>query len=342
MDTWMNSNKDALDWLLDPAEPGVRYLALRDLVLCSADDPELKQARKAAHEHGPIGVVLDAMHPDGYWVEPGAGYNPKYRSTVWAISLLAQLGASATEDERIPRACSYLLDHALVSAGQFTSSGQPSGAIDCLQGNLCWALTAMDYHDPRLVRAFDWMARMEVGEGVAPATDRNAPLRYYAAKCGPMFRCGANEQYPCAWGASKVMLAFSLLPPEDRTPIIERAIDLGIDFLFSIDLTEANWPSGDNDRPSRNWWKFGFHVFYVADLLQIAEGLVGFGYGNDPRIDGLITLIQAKQNSSGQWNLEYDYTGKTWVDFGAKGQPSKWVTLRALRVLKKTGSISSA
>jgi hypothetical protein len=32
--------------------------------------------------------------------------------------------------------------------------------------------------------------------------------------------------------------------------------------------------------------------------------------------------------------LEYDYTGKTWVDFGLKKQPNPWVTLRALRVLK--------
>jgi hypothetical protein len=33
--------------------------------------------------------VVDAMADDGYWVEPGPGYNPKYRSTVWALILLA-------------------------------------------------------------------------------------------------------------------------------------------------------------------------------------------------------------------------------------------------------------
>ena len=36
-----------------------------------------------------------------------------------------------------------------------------------------------------------------------------------------------------------------------------------------------------------------------------------------------------------EWLLEYDYTGKTWVDFGLKKQPNKWVTLRALRLLLK-------
>jgi hypothetical protein len=45
-------------------------------------------------------------------------------------------------------------------------------------------------------------------------------------------------------------------------------------------------------------------------------------------------VIREKQDAHGRWALEYDYTGKSWVDFGAKKQPNKWVTLRALRVLK--------
>ena len=48
-------------------------------------------------------------------------------------------------------------------------------------------------------------------------------------------------------------------------------------------------------------------------------------------------LIKDKQDDQGRWPLEYEYTGKTWVDFGVKKQPNKWVTLRALRVLKAAG-----
>ena len=47
-----------------------------------------------------------------------------------------------------------------------------------------------------------------------------------------------------------------------------------------------------------------------------------------------LAIIREKQDPQGRWLMEYDYTGKTWVDFGAKKQPNKWVTLRALRVLK--------
>ena len=167
--TWQDQlNGDPLPWLLEPDDPGVRYLALRDLLGRPAADPELSAARRLAHAEGPIATVLDAMGPEGYWVEPGPGYNPKYRSTVWSLILLAQLGARIEEDERIGRACAYLLEHALASGGQWSTSGAPSGTADCLQGNLCWALLALGCDDPRLAGAFEWMARTVTGEGLAP------------------------------------------------------------------------------------------------------------------------------------------------------------------------------
>jgi len=51
-------------------------------------------------------------------------------------------------------------------------------------------------------------------------------------------------------------------------------------------------------------------------------------------LQAAVRLVRDKQDALGRWSLEYDYAGKTWVDFGARKQPSKWVTLRALRALK--------
>jgi hypothetical protein len=326
-------NADALPWLLEPDDPGVRYLALRDLLRRSPADPELAAARQAAHVEGPIATVLAHMEPEGYWARAGAGYNPKYRSAVWALLLLAQLGASVAEDQRIGTACSYLLDHALAAGGQFSYNGAPSGTIDCLQGNLLWALLELGVDDPRLGSAFDWMARSVTGEGVAPLEDKTAPMRYYAYKCGPGFACGANDKQPCAWGAVKVMLAFGRLPQARRTPFVERAIERGVEFLFSVDPATAAYPTPRGNKPNRSWWKFGFPVFYVTDVLQTVEALVQLGYGNDPRLANSFDIILDQQDAHGCWPLEYDYAGKTWVDFGPKKQPNKWVTLRALRVL---------
>lgn len=333
--SWQDQLKsNSLSWLLAPESPGVRYLALRDLLELPKDDPELNAARQAAHQKGPIATILAEMDQAGYWAKPGPGYNPKYRSTVWSVIMLAQLGASVEEDPRIACTCAYLLDHALTVGGHFTASGAPSGTADCLQGNLCYALVELGCDDPRLELAFEWMARSVTGEGVAPLADKQAAVRYYAGKCGPTFACGSNNKLPCAWGAVKVMLAFSKWPVQRRTSVIERAVQQGVDFLFSVDPATAAYPTGYSDKPSQNWWKFGFPIFYVTDLLQNVEALVGLGYGHDPRLANALVIIRDKQDAQGRWPLEYDYTGKTWVDFGPKKQPNKWVTLRALRVLK--------
>lgn len=336
--TWQSLLKgDSPAWLLSSDVPGIRYLALRELVALPGGHPELETARQAAHRSGPIATILNEMTPEGYWKEPGPGYLPKYFSTVWSIILLAQLGARLDQDERIDLACRYLLDHALAAGGQFSMSGAPSGTIDCLQGNLCWALLELGCEDPCLATAFDWMARTVTGEGLAPNSDRQAPLRYYAGQCGPNFACGANNGLPCAWGAAKVLLAFARLPFDQRTSRIDQAIQQGIEFLFSVDPATANYPNGYADKPSQNWWKFGFPVFYVTDILQLVEALVGLGIGRDPRLRNAIQLIIDKQDNQGRWALEYDYAGKTWVDIGPKKKTNPWVTWRALRVLKAVG-----
>jgi hypothetical protein len=328
------SNANMLDWLLEEENPGVRYLALRDIMELPGDDPDFVIAREIAHREGPIATVLNAMQPEGYWEKPGPGYLPKYTSTVWSIILLGQLGANIDLDPRIQAACQYLMEHTFNETGQFSSNGPPSGTVDCLQGNLCAAFLDLGYKDPRLDTAFEWMARTVTGERLAPLGDKKAPLRYYAGKCGPGFACGANNGLPCAWGATKVMLAFSKLPEEKHTPQIKDAVQQGVDFLLSVDPLDATYSSGWNAKPSGNWWKFGFPVFYVTDVLQVVEALVGLGLRADPRLKNALEFILNKQDQDGRWPLEYDYAGKTWCGFGTKKQPNKWVTYRVARVLK--------
>jgi len=240
------------------------------------------------------------------------------------------------EDKRIKLACKYYLDHALNPGGQISAmtNNAPSGTIDCLQGNMLWSLMTLGYEDKRMDSAYEWMARTLTGEGVAPITDKHAPVRYYGYKCGPTFACGASNKLPCAWGGVKVMLAFARLPVQKRSALIKRAIRQGVDFFFSVDPSTAKYPNGWAEKPSGNWWKFGFPVFYVTDILQIAEALVGLGYGRDPRLASTLELVRSKQDDAGRWPLEHNYDGKTWMRFGKMKEPNPWVTLRALRVLK--------
>jgi hypothetical protein len=322
-----------MPWLLEDEPRGIQFLALRSLSPGGLEPSAIEAARLSAYESGPIAVILSNMNDEGYWLEPGPGYLPKYRSIVWSLISLAQLGAEIGQDARIETACFYLFDHAFNPDGQFSSSGPPSGTADCLQGNLCAALLDLGCSDERLWKAIEWMARTVTGEGLAPSSEREAAQRYYAGKCGPGFQCGANNKLPCAWGAAKVMLALGKLPLERRDALTEAAINVGVEFLFSVDPATAAYPCGWANKPSGNWWKFGFPVFYVTDILQIVEVLGLLGYGHDVRLKNAVDTILDKQDRHGRWALEYDYAGKTWIDFGAKKEPNKWVTLRVIKSL---------
>ncbi len=320
----MNKNlTNTINWLLENENPGVRFLALKNIKKLKENDPELVEARKDAYTKGPIGKYLDKMNPEGYWVKPGGGYGPKYRSTVWSLISLGQLGASAKHDKRIEIACKYYLDHACSKEFSIAYNGNPGGTIYCLAGNMLAALTDLEFEDPRLPKIYEWLAKAIIGK----------ETKYYAYLCGPTFACGANDKKPCAWGAIKALMALAKLPERQKTPSIKEAINVGIEFLLSVDPNTAKYPTRENLAPNRSWWKFGFPVFYISDVLQIAESLVLAGAGRDKRLENTLDYISGKQDKDGKWLLEYDYTGKTWFNVGPKKQPNKWVTYRVLKVL---------
>ena len=324
-----------LPWLLHPDSPAVRHVALRDLLGRPSGDPEVADARATAMASDPIAAILAAQHRDGYWEKPGPGYATKYRGTVWQLIFLDQLGADPT-DGRIQAACAYVLAHSQASTGGFGASGRagtapppPSAVIHCLNGNLLRALIGFGcLEDQRVQEAIEWEARAITGEGME---------RWYASgTCGPGFACAANEKQACAWGATKAMLGLARIPSSRRSRLVDRAIAAGASFLLSRDPAVADYPMGwGNTRPNGSWFKLGFPSGYVADVLQVVEALVELGYGREPRLAGSISWLLAKQDDQGRWRNEYAYNGKTWVDVERHGQPSKWVTLRACRVLRR-------
>ncbi|MBI4337967.1 MAG: nitrogen fixation protein NifH [Chloroflexi bacterium] len=328
---------DPLPWLLepDPRQPGVRYFALRDLLGRSEEDPEVQETRATVMADGPVPPILAAQEPEGHWVKPGPGYGPKYQGTVWQVIFLAQLGADGA-DPRVWKGCEYVLAHSVATHGGFSVNGTPSAFIHCLAGNLGAALLDLGWlGDPRLMRALEWQARTITGERVARPEQQDVAERYYkSGTSGPLFACVANAGLSCAWGGVKAMLALGKVPPAMRTPAMQAAIEAGVEFLLGRDPAVADYPFGSGNQPSGSWFKFGYPIGYVTDVLQNLDALALLGYARDPRLAHALELVVSKQDSQGRWKLEYTYNGKTWADVEQKGQPSKWVTLRALRVLK--------
>ena len=329
---------DPLPWLLEDDAPAVKHLALRDLLDLPETDPKVRRAQAAAMRAEPITAILGAMKPEGYWVKPGAGYGPKYQGTVWQVIFLDQLGADAL-DPRVRLACRYVLEHTQTESGGLGAwSGaqdrrpSPSRVIHCLNGNLLRALIGFGWlDDERVQKAIDWEARAITGEGFE---------RYYASgTSGPGFGCAANEKLPCAWGAIKALLGLARIPPRRRRPHVRRAVDQGVEFLLSRDPAVADYPMGwGNTKPSGSWFKPGFPSGYVADVLQNLEVLCELGHGRDPRLQNAIGWLLSQQDARGRWRNRCAYNKKTRVDIERQGQPSKWVTLRACRVLKSAAS----
>lgn len=321
---------DPLPWLLEPDElnPSIRYFALRDLLDLPDDAPNVRRARRDIMRSGPVPSILAGQEPDGHWAKAGTGYSPKYRGTQWQIIFLAELGADPS-DTQVRQGCDYLLNHALASNAAFSCYQPPAprGALHCLNGNLLCALQRLGFgDDPRVQAALAWEAGAIIG----------AQVQYYAGgTTGPGFACGMNLGQPCAWGAAKAMRGLMAMPVDKRTPEVRQAIQAGAEFLLTRDVVKADYPY--SGRVSSAWFAFGFPLSYWSDILEVAWILAELGYGRDPRLQDALRLIMSKQDGQGRWRLRNSLNGKMWSDIERRGQPSKWVTLRALRALKAAG-----
>jgi hypothetical protein len=319
-------NDKTLSWLLEKDNPSVRYFTLKHFLNRPDDDREAQAARRAIMKSEPVQKILAAQDPEGFWVKPGPGYSPKYQSTVWQILFLAELGADG-RNRQVRRGCEYLLGHAQATHGGFSpqANAAPSLAIHCLNGNLIWALIALGYGgDERLRRAVDWLAGAITGD--------DFDSFYESGTSGPGFQCAINDKQPCAWGAVKALRALANLPPEWRSARVKKATVQAAEFLLSHDLATADYPH--TGRISGEWFKFGFPLSYTSDVLEASLALAEAGHGRDPRLKNAIELIRSKRDVDGRWPLKHSLNRKTWPDIEAKGKPSKWVTLRALRVLR--------
>lgn len=327
---------DPIPWLLEPDEdqPCVRYFTLRDILGLDEVSKDVREARSAIMRTGPVPAILKAQKPEGYWNKPGPGYSPKYVATVWQIIFLAQLGADGSYPA-VRAGCEYVFAHTMSGTGGFSTNGTPSAFIHCLAGNLGAAMLDLGLaEDQRLQRALEWQARAITGTGVASLESKGTLERYYAYTPGPLFACGPNGGFPCAWGAVKAVLALGKVPDSLRTDTIKKALEQGTEFLLSQDPATAAYPYRPGTGVSSSWFKFGYPIGYVADVLQNLEALAAVGKARDPRLARALEMVLKKQDDQGRWRMEYSLNGKMWADIEQKGKPSKWITLRALRVLK--------
>lgn len=324
-------NADPTDWLLEADNPSVRYFALTELLEKPETDPELLAAKADIMQTGIVPKILAKQNDQGYWETPDKFYTAKYKGTVWQLITLAELGADAN-DERIKRACEFILEMSQdLESGGFSiyhsvkvGGGRHSAVVPCLTSNMVWSLITLGFlNDPRVERGINWITkyqRFDDGEGPVP---KGWPYDK-ATSC--------FSKHSCHMGAAKALKALAAIPVEKRSEDVKRTIEAGAEYFLIHHIYKK---SHDLSRVSKpGWQKFGFPLMYQTDALELLDILSSLGY-NDERMQEAIDLVVSKQNAFGRWSLDSTFNGRFQTSIEQKGKPSKWVTLNALKVLKR-------
>ena len=209
------------------------------------------------------------------------------------------------------------------TARKKAGGGLASRVVPCLTGNLVWSLIRLGLlDDPRVQAGIDWLTtfmRFDDGDGAPPA---GWPYDGWEMCWG---------RHTCHMGVVKALKALSAIPPQRRSPAVRRTLEQGSEFLLAHHVHKR---SHDLTRVSKPGWKrFGFPLMYQTDVLEILGILTTLGRAGDERAREARDLVAAKHDAQGRWRLENTFNGRFVVDIEAKGQPSRWITLRALRVL---------
>lgn len=322
---------DPTDWLLEDNNPSVRYLALTDILDKPISDPEVSKAKNDIMLKGIVPRILARQEAGGYWDEPDRLYVAKYKGTVWQIMILAELLADA-KDERIKKACEFLLDNSQdLASGGFSmhrsiksGGGRHSEVIPCLTGNLVFSLIRFGYlDDPRVQRAIDWITSHQRFDDAESEPPQVWPYDKYEMCWG---------KHTCHMGAVKALKALSEIPGKKRNPKVQRTIADGAEHILKHHVHKK---SHDLTRVSRpGWRRFSFPLMYQTDILEILGILTRLGY-KDERMREAVDIVVSKQDATGKWILNDTFNGRFQADIEKKGEPSKWITLNALRVLKR-------
>jgi len=311
----MKVEENVQRWLLGSDQPVVSYLTLTTLLDRSENDPDVKEARSNILRNGWALHILGAQKPEGNWESREDLYRPKYTASNWRMIVLSDFGLSYKDDPRLERACSLFFRDWLGNQEKFEE-----GAEVCESGNLARFLTRLGYaEDPKVERVFRWLVNDQKEDG---------GWHCFESDVGTLD----------GWEA---LAAFSSLPKQKRNRSINSSIEKGAEFYLERELHKE----GAEYEP---WLRFHYPNHYYYDILVGLDMLTSLGYAGDKRLGFSLDLLKKKRLQNGTWKLDaihpdlaeganYSLRGDNIRKFALEqeGNPSKWITLKALQVTKR-------
>jgi hypothetical protein len=337
MTNWKTLLKaDPTAWLLEESNPSVRYLTLVNILTRKSTDTETKHAKEEIMLSGVVPRMLEKQS-DGSWNTPGRFYVDKYRGTAWQLIILAEHEADGA-CRQVRNACEYILrcsqDPDSFGFAYNQRGGNPGGrhseVVPCLTGNMVWSLVKLGYlKDERVEKGIEWIAKYQRFDDGTDAHLKGWPYDRYEMCWG---------KHSCHMGVVKALKALSVVPKEQRSKNVRSAVEEGCDYLLAHHIYRQSHNLSKTAKPG--WLKLQFPLMYQTDILESALILLDLGV-KDGRMQEAIDKICAKQDGEGRWNLDATFNGRFQVDIEMKGKPSKWITYRALNVLKRYHELNS-
>ena len=328
-------DRHVVDWLLEENQPAVSYYTLVDILGYKKNNREVQEAYSKIPHKGWARDILKLQKSGGYWEarEPSWSkdilgwieflYRPKFVATNWRALVLADLGLTS-KDRRIKKIADLLFKYKLVLGSSFNFFTEEA----CIVGNTARMLARFGYSDDyRVKKLYDRLFEDQREDG--------------GWNCFRPDRGTLDNWEPLA--------AFASLPKQKRTKKIERSIAKGAEFYLERKLFEEG---GSKYAP---WLRFHYPNHYYYDILIGLDLLTNLGYADDKRLRPALKILKEKRQSDGTWLLDKVHPdlgpGITESEFGVdkgpkpfaleqQGKPSKWITLIALRVLKRVEDAS--
>jgi hypothetical protein len=295
---------DPTDWLLESENPSVRYWTLIDILGRSDSDAEVQEARASIAQQPLVQDLFAKQHPGGHWGDDEA----KPMTAAGTLGVLGLLYMHGVEpDARTAAGCDSFLRFCQNECGGFSLvKTRRSGIFPCTTGvHLPMLLYFGLGDDPRVRRAFEFVIKDMTRDD---ALD-----------------CGRYQHQDCLWGAIAALDGLAVLPGDMRSTRSEAVVRRLVDALLDAEY--------DFEGEHKRWLTFG--VPRAWDLLSALRALAAHGYGPDPRFWPLLDLVLARQDEQGRWRC--GSVSRTWP-LEKRNRPSKWVTLDALRLLRRVAT----
>ena len=133
-------------------------------------------------------------------------------------------------------------------------------------------------------------------------------------------------------GVVKALKALAEIPVEKRNSDVNNTTHRAVDYLLLHHIYKRSHDLSKVSKPG--WLRLGFPHMYQTDILEMLDILTSLGV-KDKRMQDAIDILVSKQDAQGRWTLEQTFNGRFITNIEAKGKQSRWITLHALRVLKR-------